>query len=73
MAKRKGTGPSGVSKVSKKTPSKTPAKKKKSTAAKKKTTRRKTKKTSKTVELSHSLEGLTSDIDKGMNVPSGGL
>ena len=81
VVKRKGTGSSSVSKVSKKTPAKSPAKrkksptakKKKSTTAKKKTTHRKTKKTTRSVELSRSPEGLISEIDKRMNVPSGEL
>lgn len=71
VVKRKGTGSSGVSGASKKTPKRSPAKKKKSSTLKKKTARRKTKKTTRSEGVSHSQDSLISEIDTGTNVPVG--
>ena len=71
VVKRKGTGSSGESGASKKTPTQSPAKKKKDAAPKKKTTRREKKKTANSKGSSHSQDGLISEIDTGTNVPIG--
>ena len=71
VVKRKGTGSSGESGASKKTPTQSPAKKKKEATPKKKTTRREKKKTANSEGSSHSQDGLISEIDTGTNVPIG--
>lgn len=71
VVKRKGTGSSGESGASKKTPTQSPAKKKKDATPKKKTTRREKKKTANSKGSSHSQDGLISEIDTGTNVPIG--
>jgi hypothetical protein len=71
VVKRKGTGSSGESGASKKKPTQSPAKKKKGATPKKKTTRREKKKTAKSEGVSHSQDGLISEIDTGTNVPTG--
>lgn len=71
VVKRKGTGSSGESGASKKTPTQSPAKKKKDATPKKKTTRREKKKTANSEGSSHSQDGLISEIDTGTNVPIG--
>ena len=71
VVKRKGTGSSGESGASKKTPTQSPAKKKKDATPKKKTTRREKKKTANSKGSSNSQDGLISEIDTGTNVPIG--
>ena len=71
VVKRKGTGSSGESGASKKTPTQSPAKKKKDATPKKKTTRRVKKKTANSKGSSNSQDGLISEIDTGTNVPIG--
>jgi len=71
VVKRKGTGSSGESGASKKTPTQSPAKKKKDATPKKKTTRREKKKTANSEGSSNSQDGLISEIDTGTNVPIG--
>lgn len=71
VVKRKGTGSSGESGASKKTPTQSPAKKKKDATPKKKTTRREKKKTANSKGSSHSQDGLISEIDTGTNGPIG--
>ncbi|MBW7990936.1 MAG: hypothetical protein FVQ84_13100 [Planctomycetes bacterium] len=65
VVKRKGTGSSGVSRASKKTPKKSPAKKKKGVTLKKKTTHLETR----SEGSSYPQVGLISEIDTGTNVP----
>ena len=69
--KRKGTGSSGESGASKKTPTQSPAKKKKDATPREKTTRRVKKKTANSKGSSNSQDGLISEIDTGTNVPIG--
>ena len=71
VVKRKGTGSSGESGASKKTPTQSPAKKKKDATPKKKTTRREKKKTANSEGSSHSQDDLISETDTGTNVPIG--
>jgi len=71
VVKRKGTGSSGESGASKKTPTQSPAEKKKDATPKKETTRREKKKTANSKGSSHSQDGLVSEIDTGTNVPIG--
>ena len=71
VVKRKGTGSSGESGASEKTPTQSPAKKKKDATPKKKTIRREKKKTANSEGSSHSQDGLISEIDTGTNVPIG--
>jgi hypothetical protein len=71
VVKRKGTGSSGESGASKKTPTQSPATKKKGATPKKETTRHKTKKTANSEGSSHSQDVLISEIDTGTNVPIG--
>ncbi len=71
VVKRKGTGSSGESGASKKTPTQSPAKKKKGATRKKKTTRRKTKMTVKSEGSSRSQDSLISEIGTGTDVPIG--
>ena len=71
VVKRKGTGSSGKSGASKKTPTQSPATKKKGATPKKETTRREKKKTANSEGSSHSQDGLISEIDTGTNVPIG--
>lgn len=71
VVKRKGTGSSGESGASKKTPTQSPAKKKKGATPKKETTRHKENKTANSEGASHSQDGLISEIDTGTDVPIG--
>jgi hypothetical protein len=69
VVKRKGTGPSGQSRASKKKPTQSPAKKEKGATPQKKTTRRKTKRTAKNEGSGHSEDGLISETGAGADVP----